>query len=191
MPPSPAAGIGGFEPFFFERRGRRADGSAVRVAFTLAFAARDGMPDAGFFACEQHEPQNFWSPALQAHPNGARGLKGVVMLAEAPAALLPFLEALTNAPPICTGARNIAIATPRGSVEAMTPECYRDVLGDEPPIPLDRGPRHAALKIAAPVEPMAERLAAAGIPATRHRRHLVVAARDNFGATLVVEEPRA
>jgi hypothetical protein len=183
-------GIGGFEPFFFERTGRRPDGTAVRVAFTLAFAADPAMPDCGFFACQQHEPQNFWSEALQAHPNEATALKGVVMLAEDASATLPFLTAFTGAAPVCTGQRNIAITTPRGSVEAMTPECYRDVLGDEPPVALDRGPRLAGFKVAAPLEPMAERLAAAGIPHRRHRRHLVVAARDNRGATLVVEEPR-
>ena len=80
-----AAGIGGFEPFFFERRGRaRRMAAAVRVAFTLAFAAEPtAMPDAGFFACEQHEPQNFWSAGLTgASERRARTLKGVVMLAE-------------------------------------------------------------------------------------------------------------
>ena len=34
-----AAGFGGFETFFFERKGMRPDGTQVRVAFTLAFAA--------------------------------------------------------------------------------------------------------------------------------------------------------
>ena len=34
-----AAGIGGFSPFFFERRGKRPDGGEARVAFTMAFAA--------------------------------------------------------------------------------------------------------------------------------------------------------
>ena len=77
-----AAGFGGFETFFFERSGQRPDGSRVRVAFTLAFAASEAMPRAGFFVCQQHEPQNFWNPAFQRHPNGAAKLGGIVMLAQ-------------------------------------------------------------------------------------------------------------
>lgn len=53
------AGIGDFEPFFFERQARRPDGSEVRVAFSLAFAENRAAPECGFFLCQQHEPQNF------------------------------------------------------------------------------------------------------------------------------------
>ncbi len=35
-------GIGDYAPFFFERQGKRPDGSSMRVAFTLAFA-RDAL----------------------------------------------------------------------------------------------------------------------------------------------------
>jgi len=184
-----AAGIDGGEPFFFERTAERPDGTRVRVAFSLAFAQSPAIPAAGFFVCQQHEPQNFWNPAFQQHPNGAAGLGGVVMLTEDARGPLGFLEAFSGAPPICVGARNIAIATPRGTLEAMTPACFRDVTG------LDPGPgatpRLVAFKVQAPVEAMAARLEAAAIPHVRHRKHLAVAAADNFGAALVIEEPRA
>jgi hypothetical protein len=183
-------GIGGFEPFFFERFAVKPDGSKVRVAFSLAFAADPAMPAAGFFSCQQHEPQNFWNPAFQAHPNGASKLGGIVMLAEAPAAIVPFFEAFTGSRALCAGARNMAIVTPRGSVEAMSPDCYRDVLGLEPSLSLSGGPRLAAFKVTAPLEPLAQRLAAAAIPLVRHRKHLAVAAVDNFGTALVFEEPK-
>jgi hypothetical protein len=186
-----AAAIGGFEPFFFERVAARPDGTKVRVAFTLAFAADPAMPEAVFFACQQHEPQNFWNPAFQAHPNGARAVAGVVLLAPTPAALAPFFEAFTGSRAACAGARNMAIVTPRGTVEAMTPECYRDVLGLEPTLSLVDGPRLAAFKVFAPVEAMAQRLEQAGIPFSRHRKHLAVAAADNFGTAILFEEPRA
>ena len=42
-------GVGSFEPFHFERSGRRPDGSETKVAFTLAFASAEIAPKAGFF----------------------------------------------------------------------------------------------------------------------------------------------
>src|SRR5215470_17674073 len=52
-----AAGIGDFEVFDFEREARRPDGSAVKVAFSLAFAADPQAPDIGYFTCRQHYPE--------------------------------------------------------------------------------------------------------------------------------------
>jgi len=184
-----AVGIGGLEPFFFERTAERPDGSRVRVAFTLAFAESPAITDAGFFVCQQHEPQNFWNPAFQAHPNGATALGGVVMLAQDVRVPLGFLEAFSGARAACAGERNIAIVTPRGTIEAMTPACFSDVIGLE--AGAGEGARLSAFKIFAPVEAMAARLEAANIAFVRHKKHLAVAAADNFGAALVFEEPRS
>lgn len=186
-----SAGIGGFEPFFFERFAVKPDGSRVRVAFTLTFAADPAMPEVGCFSCQQHEPQNFWNPAFQAHPNGVSKLGGVVLLSDAPGATVPFFEAFTGSRAACTGARNMAIVTPRGTVEAMSPDCYRDVIGLEPALSLAQGPRLAAFKVTTPLEAMAARLEGAGIPFIRHRKHLAVAGMHNFGTALIFEEPKA
>jgi len=78
-------GLGSFEPFFFERKGRRPDGSETRVAFTLAFAVDAQAPMAGFFVCQQHFPENFWNPAFQRHDNGAGAIASVGMTAASPA----------------------------------------------------------------------------------------------------------
>ena len=51
-----AAGIGDFDVFDFEREGKRPDGTTVKVAFSLAFAADPKAPDTGFFTCQQHFP---------------------------------------------------------------------------------------------------------------------------------------
>lgn len=91
-----AAGIGDFEPFFFRRRGRRPDGEEIKVAFTLAFAADPAAPEAGFFVCQQHRPENFWNAAFQRHPNGARDIAAVRLEAPDPAAHLGFLRAFAG-----------------------------------------------------------------------------------------------
>lgn len=64
-------GIGAYEPFFFERKGRNPEGAETHLAFTLAFAADPKLPEAGFFVCQQHYPEAFWNPAFRVHPNGA------------------------------------------------------------------------------------------------------------------------
>ena len=67
-----ARGIGAFEPFFFERTGRGRTAARSQVAFTLAFARDPRRRWPGFFVCQHHFPENFWNPAFQVHPNGAR-----------------------------------------------------------------------------------------------------------------------
>jgi hypothetical protein len=182
-----AAGIGGLAPFFFERRGKRPDGSDARVAFTMAFAASPEISQAGFFACQHHEPQNFWAPSIQIHENGAERIKGVTLLADRPSRHVPFFEAFSGSKVVCAGERNVAIMTPRGAIEIMTPACFRDVLGIDPGISLDEGPRLAAFKVGAPVEGVARLLERAGIPFHRAKGHLAVAASDNHGVALVFE----
>ncbi len=60
-----AAGIGDFKSFNFEREAKRPDGSPIKVAFSLVFAADEKAPDIGYFTCQQHHPENFWNPAFQ------------------------------------------------------------------------------------------------------------------------------
>lgn len=89
-------GIGAFEPFFFERKGRRPDGSETHVAFTLAFAVDPSVPEASFFVCQQHYPDAFWNPAFQQHPNGAVNVSSVMVEATDPAGHVEFLKAYAD-----------------------------------------------------------------------------------------------
>lgn len=89
-------GIGDYEPFTFERSGRAPDGSETHLAFSLAFAVDPGMPDAGFFTCQQHYPESFWNAELAQHPNGAAGIEAVTLGAGRPADHRTFLEAFSG-----------------------------------------------------------------------------------------------
>ena len=91
-------GIGDFSPFRFERTGRRPDGSATHVAFSLAFAVDTQAPGLGFFTCQQHFPQAFWNEALQRHPNGATAITRVTIAAPRPQDHAAFLSAFTGSP---------------------------------------------------------------------------------------------
>lgn len=90
-------GIGRFEPFTFERKGRRPDGTETRVAFSLAFAMDPGLPDAAFFVCQQHFPEAFWSPAFQVHPNGAWDVRSVTLSVATPSDHADFVGGFTGA----------------------------------------------------------------------------------------------
>lgn len=91
-----AAGIGAFEPFFFERKGTTPDGRESHVAFTLAFAEAAGTRGTGFFVCQQHFPQRFWSPALQCHDNGASDIAAITLQASRPNSCIDFFTAFAG-----------------------------------------------------------------------------------------------
>ena len=79
-----AAAISAGDVMRFEREGKRPDGSAVKVAFSLAFADDKRAPDIHFATCQQHYPENFWNPEFQKHANSASGVAGVVAVANEP-----------------------------------------------------------------------------------------------------------
>lgn len=117
-----AADIGDFEPFGFERRGRRPDGSETMVAFTLAFAEDALAATAGFFVCQHHFPENFWNPAFQRHPNGATDVTGIAMVAENPTDHHIFLSAFTGERELAATSSGISVYVPNGRIDVLTPQ---------------------------------------------------------------------
>jgi hypothetical protein len=159
------AGIGDFEPFFFERRGRRSNGSEVRLAFALDRTS----PDVCFFACEHKHPENFWSEAAQRHPNGATGVLGAVLTAENPSDHAAFLSAFTGVRDFRATSLGLSIPLADGVIDVLTPDAFARRAGVAGPA--GDGLRLAAIRIAAPETRM-------------------VAADDLFGLTLLLEAHR-
>jgi len=93
-----ARGIGDFERFDFARKAKRPNGEIVDVAFSLAFAAAPALADTGFFVCQQHFPENFWSAAAQVHANGALGVSELAYAHPRPDLAADFLERFLDAP---------------------------------------------------------------------------------------------
>src|SRR5271154_423934 len=144
-----AAGIGDFDVFDFAREAKRPDGSTVKVAFSLAFAADPHAVEIGYFTCQQHYPENFWNPAFQTHANGVTGVAGVVMVAENPADHCIFLKAFAGVPDLKSTSHGIRIETPRGQIEVMDPQTYRLLFAVEPP-GIMHGARLAAIRFSQP-----------------------------------------
>jgi hypothetical protein len=181
------AGIGDFDVFRFEREGRNPSGAAVTVGFSLAFA-RDPQPaQAGFFTCRQHNPENFWNPAFQAHRNGATGIAGAVLVADNPTDHHIFLAAFVGERDLEATSTGITVHTPRGDIQVMDPAAYRIHFGIEPP-PVDEGLRIAALRLAVgDLSVTKAMLAEADLRVSPHMGRLVVAPASAHGAAIVFE----
>jgi len=104
-------GLQTYEPFDFERKARLPDGGEATVGFSLAFVTEPRMPDAAFFVCQQHAPQHFWKSEYQHHPNGARAVVEVTMLASDPAGYVEFFRRLVEPAAVApsTGALTVTL----------------------------------------------------------------------------------
>ena len=182
-----AAGIGDFKVYDFERDAKRPDGSSVKVAFSLVFAADRNAPDTAYFTSQQHYPENFWNPAFQNHANGARGVAGVVMVAENPADHHTFLKAFSGVTDLTSTSSGITLETERGEIQVMDPAAYTAHFAVEPPDVM-RGARLAALRFSVRSRAaLTATLATGGIAAAERMDKLIVGPQQAFGATLVFE----
>jgi len=178
-----AAGIGGFARFDFARKGRRPDGREVEVAFSLAFAASPALRETGFFVCQQHFPENFWSRAAQVHPNGALGVAGLTLVCDEPDQDAPFLAAFLDAPAQAIPG-GVAFAGDGTQVECVTSEAYAAHYGAPA-----AAAGLAALRIAvADLDAAQKRLAEIGIGARRRAGMTIADAGTAMGALIAFVE---
>jgi hypothetical protein len=184
-----AAGIGDFEVFDFAREAKRPDGTTVKVAFSLTFAADPRAPDVGYFTCQQHFPENFWNPAFQIHPNGAKGVAGIVLVAENPAHHRGFLTAFAGVSDLRSTSRGITIETPRGEITVMDPSAYRLAFNLEPP-DVSGGARLAAIRFSLPEAGYLKSMSGEKGIGLAMRQGVIVPPIEAFGATLIFEGPK-
>jgi hypothetical protein len=181
------ARTGDFELFNFERQANRPDGTAVKVAFSLAFARDGSAPDVGFFTSLHHFPENFWSPAFQHHTNTAATLAGAVLVADNPSDHHIFLSAFTAERELLATSSGIAIKTPRGEIQVMTPPAFHDHFAAEAPDAAG-GARLAALRFAVRnIDATAKLLEQSGLPHAARMGRLIIGPQSAMGATLAFE----
>ena len=116
-------GIGGFAPFDFKRQGQRPDGSAVTVAFSLAFARDIQAPQIGYFVCQHHFPENFWNETAQSHPNHAKALTDIALYADNPSDHAEFMSHFTGLRDYSATSTSISFAT-RGAIHLYTKPAF-------------------------------------------------------------------
>jgi hypothetical protein len=182
-----AAGIGGFDVFDFAREGKRPDGTPVKLAFSLAFAADSSSPDLRFAACQHHFPQNFWNPAFQNHSNGAKSVSGVAMVARDPLTHQTFLKAFSGVGDLSSSTTGVKARAENGEIVILNPAAYRDQFG-VPVDVIDEGMTLRAIRFAVVDLAHAESLHRQnGIASQRHGGRLVVPPDLAHGATLIFE----
>jgi hypothetical protein len=180
------AGIGDFARFDFARKGRSPDGGEVDVAFSLAYAQDPALPDAGFFVCQQHFPENFWNARLQIHANGARAIAGIVVARERPQDHVEFLQSFAGASEARRIEGGFSIEAGAATIEILTPQTIGGRYGagaltfDGPPLAILR----VEVRDAAATSAI---LARSQTPFTQRGQTLIVAARDALGAAIVFE----
>jgi catechol 2,3-dioxygenase-like lactoylglutathione lyase family enzyme len=172
-------GIGDFEPFSFERNGVRPDGTTTCVAFSLAFAHNSQAPDAGFFVCQQHLPENFWDSRFQRHANHASNITAVALTTAAPERHVTFLTAFTGEEKQDHPSGQYTFALNGGHIEL-----WHDGQA--------RQPRLTSFTVQVnDVQAMAGRLAAEKIPFTDSENMLVLSKSSAFGADIRFEDASA
>lgn len=179
------AGIGAAPKLDFEREAKRPDGTAIKVGFSLAFAKDKAATSVQFMTCQQHYPENFWNPAFQTHANGAKAVRGAIMVADDPEQHRGFATAFAGSTDLYVEPGELSVMLPRGAISIMTPARFAAAFGGPQPAP---GSRLQAIRFAvADIETARSVIRNGGIKIREHRDGFVIDAEEAMGATLSFE----
>jgi catechol 2,3-dioxygenase-like lactoylglutathione lyase family enzyme len=180
------SGIGSFEPFHFERSGRRPDGSETKIAFTLVFTSAENSPKAGFFVCQQHFPENFWNPEFQRHDNKATQISSVTLAAPSPERLRSFLRAFSGVQPASPDGDDLSFRLGESHIDVLTPDDAAEIYGSVE-AELDQ-PSFVAFAVRVEdIHRQAQGLDSADIPYQHIGSRLIVPASAAFGVAIAFE----
>ncbi len=140
-------GLDTYELFDFARSATLPDGRSVKVAFTLCFVTDPAMPDALFFVCQQHYPENFWKPEFQVHANGATGVASVWMAAAQPQRHASFFARLTDEQAVRSDGHGLRIAMQNGELIVADPASLAARFPGSVDTDLADSPRFAGLAV--------------------------------------------
>jgi catechol 2,3-dioxygenase-like lactoylglutathione lyase family enzyme len=183
------AGVADVEPFRFGRKGNRPDGSEMEVAFSLAFATPASMPDLCFFACQHHNPENFWNPAFQKHDNGVAGIARVVVVHPEPLQALTFLKAYAGGEPAVSEA-GLDLAMANGTLSVWTPDAAQARLGADPALFASGSARFGAIVYdVARLDRVSLILKTNNVPHHTEKTRILVPSGAAFGVLTLFEQP--
>ncbi len=181
------SGIGDSEVFDFAREGKKPDGTPVKLAFSLAFAADPASPNVRFAVCQHHFPENFWDPAFQTHGNGAKGVRGAVMVADNPTDHHIFLKAFTGLSDLHSTSIGVRARTENGDIEIMEQVAFCDEFGVSLAVDPEGMTLNGLRFEVADIAQAEALLRKGGLAPQRHVGRLVVPPEVACGATLIFE----
>jgi hypothetical protein len=118
-----AAGLNPDVPLFFDRAVEVA-GKTELAKFRTVRIPKTNMPVVGFFICEHQTPEFVYRPEWAAHPNGARGILGVTVIADQPAKWIPELEKYFGPDSVKREGDGLVVDTGTQPIRYMTPKDY-------------------------------------------------------------------
>lgn len=181
------AGIGCSGELRFSREGKKPDGAAVTVGFSLGFVRDELSPHVAFAVMQQQNPDAFWNSDYQRHDNTARAVLGAVLVADNPTDHHIFLSAFTGERELHSTSSGLVAQTPRGDVEVLEPVAFRDRFGVEI-VPDGDGMKLAGLRLGVGSPETCEAvLRRGGVPVRRQLNSLVIEPPAAFGATLIFD----
>ncbi|MBS0223482.1 MAG: VOC family protein [Proteobacteria bacterium] len=118
-----AAGLQPDAPLAFDRA-VEIDGRTELARFRTVRIPKMHMPVVGFFVCEHLTPQFVYRPEWARHPNGARGILGVTVIADEPAKWSPMLQRYFGAGAVRREGETLRIDVGTQPIRYLTREAY-------------------------------------------------------------------
>ena len=107
---------------------------------------------AGFFTCQQFQPEYFWKPEYQQHDNTSSKIIEVCLVAQNPGDVEPFLTSFTAGKAMAKG-NDVIIQTSRGRLAVLTPNSFEQRYQTNAP-DMTKGPQLAGFTIGMADEPL-------------------------------------
>jgi hypothetical protein len=117
------AGLNPDAPLPFDRAVEIA-GKIEHAAFRTIRIPKTHMPVVGFFVCEHLTPQFVYRAEWARHPNGARGIRGVTVIAEQSGKWIPELEKYFGAGSVTQEGDGLVVDTGTQPVRYLTRASY-------------------------------------------------------------------
>ncbi|WP_422000735.1 VOC family protein [Reyranella sp.] len=160
-----AAGLHPDAPLFFDRAVEVA-GKTEHAQFRTVRIPKTNMPVVGFFVCEHLTPQFVYRPEWARHPNGARGILGVTVIAAEPARWAGELEKYFGAGSARPDGDGLIVDTGTQPVRYVTPGRYADLYPGIAPVRSGDHPALLSLRVDS-LAACADLLAANGVATVR------------------------
>jgi len=116
--------------YCFDRPVRLPDGREIRAIVDTVWVSEPSAPLVQAFLSRQHVAEAIWVPEWQTHPNGARAIAWLTLVADDPAAGLEnYFAAFLDAEMLRDARGRRTFATPRAEVRILGPDDYQAMCG--------------------------------------------------------------
>jgi catechol 2,3-dioxygenase-like lactoylglutathione lyase family enzyme len=150
------AGVDAADPLHFGRDVSLADGRSAHAQFRVVrWLPSEANPGIGVFACQHMTPQFVWLPELQSHPNTARRIARVEILAANPRASASDLARQINGSvePDANGAFCVPTGDGRATLVIMDRTCFT---ARHPAVTFDAVAKQGAVAVVLEVDDLAK-----------------------------------